>query len=63
MAPAYVITWNDHPDFASGDYYRIYISDNLSQPIDPTDSSTYLGVTSSTNHYGLIQNPPNLYTR
>ena len=61
MPPAYAVTWNDHPDFASGDYYRVFYSDNLNRPIDPDDPSTYLGVTSSTDRYALISTRP-VYT-
>jgi hypothetical protein len=40
--PSYYITWDHHPDKASGDRYYIYISDNASVPIDPNDNTTYI---------------------
>ncbi|MDG2198942.1 MAG: sialidase domain-containing protein [SAR324 cluster bacterium] len=59
--PSYAITWNAHPDFvysANGDYYKVFISDNLSQPIDPTDSSTYISQQWATTNKTVIQTRP-----
>jgi len=59
--PSYAITWNAHPDFvysANGDYYKVFISDNLSQPIDPTDSSTYISQQWATTNQTVITTRP-----
>jgi hypothetical protein len=56
--PSYAVSWNAHPDFASGDRYIVYFSDDLSQAIDPTDSNTYLGSTSSQTTSVILETRP-----
>jgi hypothetical protein len=55
--PSYYITWNHHPDKASGslDRYYIYISDNVSVPIDPNDNTTYIAVRMALPDYNYTQ--------